>query len=312
MKFRQNEGVAERRRFPVWLILASDGKTPALNEAGGQPQVSKNFGPFANSAGTLVSLGNGDYYLPLTQDELNTPGRLTVRYQSAACLPFSFTVDVDGESVNIGSGANAVVVTVQNAETGQPVPNVLVIVRNELETSVVAWSMTDANGEIPFNLDNGTYHILIRSSAHYEPIGAQVLVVDGPETPIYQISEQASSPPHAVEGLCRVTMRVVGLDAQPVQNIEVRFQLQLASSAEVAGDVILTFFDITAKTNAAGQLVDPKTGEIGALILRSDAILPHVAAQDKRWKISCAQCRFEILEEVNVDNLDLGVKLVVA
>lgn len=44
-------------------IVAVDGINPALGEAGGQPQVSVNDGPWTNTGiGTLVAVGNGRYY----------------------------------------------------------------------------------------------------------------------------------------------------------------------------------------------------------------------------------------------------------
>jgi len=81
---KQSESTAARRRIPMHCVDATDGITPELGEAAGQPQVSKNGGTFANTAATLVSVGNGLYYVELTTGELDTLGWIVVRYKSAA------------------------------------------------------------------------------------------------------------------------------------------------------------------------------------------------------------------------------------
>jgi hypothetical protein len=86
--FVAGSGTAEHRRFFIFLVDETDGKTPELGEAGGQPQISKNGGSFANTGGTLVSVGNGCYYVELTAIELNTAGHIIVRYKSAETLEF--------------------------------------------------------------------------------------------------------------------------------------------------------------------------------------------------------------------------------
>jgi len=78
---------AQRRLF-LFLVDASDGMTPELGEAGGQPQISKNGAPFVNTAGILVAIGNGAYYVELNQAEVDTLGWILVRYKSANTAEF--------------------------------------------------------------------------------------------------------------------------------------------------------------------------------------------------------------------------------
>jgi hypothetical protein len=83
MLFKIAESTAARRRVPFYLVDATDGLTPETGEVGGQPQLSKNGGAWANTAGVLVAVGNGQYYVELTAGELDTLGRATCRYKSA-------------------------------------------------------------------------------------------------------------------------------------------------------------------------------------------------------------------------------------
>src|SRR5688572_4453002 len=109
MLFAQNEPVGQRRRFPVYLVDATDGITPETGEAGGQPQVSKNGGAFVNTAGLLVAVGNGAYYVELTAVELDSLGSVTVRYKSAATAEFSVTATVVSPAFLAAGGANLVI-----------------------------------------------------------------------------------------------------------------------------------------------------------------------------------------------------------
>lgn len=94
MFFIQSSGTAAYRRFPLYLVDATDGITAETGEAAGQPQISKNGAAFANTTATLTAIGNGAYYVELTTTELNTLGVITVRYKSAATAEFSMSARV--------------------------------------------------------------------------------------------------------------------------------------------------------------------------------------------------------------------------
>ena len=94
---RKDEPVAGRRRAYFFLVDATDGITPELGEAGGQPQISKNGAGFVNTAATLVSIGNGSYYCILSTGEVDTVGLLLVRYKSANTAEFQSLCQVIGE-----------------------------------------------------------------------------------------------------------------------------------------------------------------------------------------------------------------------
>jgi len=95
----QSEATADLRRIPFHLVDETDGITAETGETGGQPQISKNGGGFVNTSATLVSIGNGAYYVILTATELNTLGFIMVRFKSAATAEFQISVDVIAQKI---------------------------------------------------------------------------------------------------------------------------------------------------------------------------------------------------------------------
>lgn len=106
MLFVQSEGTAARRRAWVYLVDVSDGLTPETGEAGGQPQISKNGAAWGNTSATLTDVGNGTYYVELTAAELDTLGKVFIRYKSANTAEFSTVGDVVAVNVHIAPGAS--------------------------------------------------------------------------------------------------------------------------------------------------------------------------------------------------------------
>jgi hypothetical protein len=87
-RVKVSEATAARRRVYFDLRLASDGVSPALSEAGGQPQISVDGGAWTNTGiGTLTHTGNGRYYADLTTLAIGTVGQsIATRYKSANTL----------------------------------------------------------------------------------------------------------------------------------------------------------------------------------------------------------------------------------
>lgn len=86
--FKQSESTAARRYFYVHLVDATDLSTPETGESSGQTQISKNGASFASTTNTLTAIGNGTYYVALTAAELDTLGKIIVRYKSANTAEF--------------------------------------------------------------------------------------------------------------------------------------------------------------------------------------------------------------------------------
>lgn len=76
------------RRFYLFLVDVTDGITPEIGEAGGQPQISSNGSDFTPTTNTLVAMGNGAYYVELTLGEVSSVGWVLVRYKSANTAEF--------------------------------------------------------------------------------------------------------------------------------------------------------------------------------------------------------------------------------
>ncbi len=85
MRIRRSESTAALRRVPFQLVDATDGITPELGEVGGQPQISIAGAAWVNTDGVLVVIGNGRYYVELTEAETDyVEGTLIeTRYKSA-------------------------------------------------------------------------------------------------------------------------------------------------------------------------------------------------------------------------------------
>ena len=79
------EPTAALRRMFFQLVDATDGLTPETGEAGGQPQISIAGAAWANSTNTLTAIGNGRYYVQLTEAEVTQDIRTVIegRYKSA-------------------------------------------------------------------------------------------------------------------------------------------------------------------------------------------------------------------------------------
>lgn len=112
----QSEGTAARRRFPVYLVDATDGITPETGETGGQPQISKVGGAWSNTTATLTAIGNGAYYVELTAAELDTLGSFQIRFKSANTAEFN----LDGEVValNIHDAVRGGLTALPNVNSG--------------------------------------------------------------------------------------------------------------------------------------------------------------------------------------------------
>jgi hypothetical protein len=81
-------------------VPLADFSGPALNEAGGQPQVSLNGAAYDNTGiGILVAVGFGEYYAVLDSSVVLVVGdRILTRYKGAA------TAEVDGDDFTVVSG----------------------------------------------------------------------------------------------------------------------------------------------------------------------------------------------------------------
>ena len=83
----KNEATAARRRVYFHCVDATDGITPEIGEAGGQPEISIDGAGWTSAGaviGVLVAIGNGRYYATLSQAAVNLDDAvISTRYKSA-------------------------------------------------------------------------------------------------------------------------------------------------------------------------------------------------------------------------------------
>lgn len=118
MDIKKNEATATLRRVFFHLVDATAGLTPETAEAGEQPQISIAGAAWGNTTNVLVAIGNGRYYVELTQAETNqTPGTIIEsRYKSAN------TAEALGSMVQITDlSADASVIELLDAALGDKV-----------------------------------------------------------------------------------------------------------------------------------------------------------------------------------------------
>ncbi len=88
--------IAARRRVYLQLVDQTDGVTPEIGEAAGQPQLAKLGVTPTNTTALLVATdaAKGLYYVELTQVEMDTLGRSRLIYDSAATAPAEEIIEV--------------------------------------------------------------------------------------------------------------------------------------------------------------------------------------------------------------------------
>lgn len=169
------EQVDSHRRVYFHLVDDSDGMAPALDEAGGQPQISLNGAAFTSTGiSTLTHIGNGRYYALLTAGAIATPGTIIeTRYKSDAtkeCPGGSVQVvgfnpdDANGLGLayldvavssrmpNNGIGAGSVTYTVYDVDGTTPVPGVTAYAVDSTG-HIVATGVTNSSGLVSLQID---------------------------------------------------------------------------------------------------------------------------------------------------------------
>jgi hypothetical protein len=177
MLVKLNESIAERRRIYFDLRDATDGVTPVLTEAGGQPQANINgTGWFGSTLiGTLTHMGNGRYYADLTATGVATYGQVQTRYKSAATVespgetatvvgfdPYNVEISLTGQA-----GTVEFTYIVYKTDGYTPLEGAAVWVSvNEDGTERSEVKVSDALGRVKFNLYPGTYYFWRQKSGY--------------------------------------------------------------------------------------------------------------------------------------------------
>jgi len=94
-KYQQSEATADRRRMLLYLVDATDGKTPETGLSSGFTiEISKNGAAQGSGGGSITEIGDGFYYYEFTATELNTLGFIAISIRHANCRDFAGEVQV--------------------------------------------------------------------------------------------------------------------------------------------------------------------------------------------------------------------------
>jgi len=115
------------------------------------------------------------------------------------------------------SGANTVTITVDDGTN--PLEDAKVRVTKGAQSQLLA---TDANGEVEFTLDDGTWDIAITLIGY--TFTATTLVVDGNETPTYSMTANSPTPPDSP--FVNAVLQCYETDSTPKANAEVIVTVQ--------------------------------------------------------------------------------------
>jgi hypothetical protein len=189
---------------------------------------------FAMGTDTLVS--EADTVVPGVEDPSHytisfvgvTPGeyRLVLRVGViVAGIEPKVTVTSNGWSVaeaggsapGPGTGPRTVVATVRLA--GNPLEGAIVRLERGAE---FRQATTNFQGQVTFNVSDGTWIVAI--TAPGASFGGASIVVDGNESPVFNVTQDSISPP-ALPGLCTVRFSVVDR-GQPLEGAKVHVELE--------------------------------------------------------------------------------------
>jgi hypothetical protein len=253
----KNEATAAERRVYIHLVDATDGITAETGEGGGQPQLSTNGAAFGNTSATLTAIGNGAYYVELTQSEVNFTGFGLVRFKSAntaeAQVIFRTTgLDLD-DTVRAGLTA---------------LPNAAAEAAGGLYTRGTGAGQINqpANGLIDVNVENwNTTAVPAEHTAGY-PI---VTIKDGTGTG--EIDTTSGKVSIATGGILAASFAAGAIDAAAIANGAIDAATFAAGAIDAAA---IANGAIDAATFAAGAIdaAAIATGAIDADALASDAV----------------------------------------
>ena len=156
--------IAQDSWYPVILTNATDFKTPVTGKAFGDI-TCKYFKTgdtsqteFDVTADNWKEAGEGKYAIRLGAAEWIERAFYQVSISCTGCITYNFSVDT--QEYFTPSGANAVTITVEEADH-TPIPDVSVLILNSAQTVKLKSGTTDANGQVTpgFALNDGTYKI---------------------------------------------------------------------------------------------------------------------------------------------------------
>jgi hypothetical protein len=263
------QATASRRRI-FFDLRAPDGISPALTEAGGQPQVSVNGSAFsATGIGTLSAIGFGRYCADLTQAIVSSVGdEIETRYKSAV------TAESPGDSVRVvawdldtstglGVGSGLLTITVVDA-SAVPVNQAAVYLRDVNSGNIAANGSTNSSGVLVVQHPGGTFYVSAQKAGLSFPVATKALAVG--EVGTQTITGAQLVVPAATDpALCTVYM---DLRAYGAVGAGVSGSLELASVPQVFAATYQTSAAVAAVSDATGRLTWPDIPRTARVVVR--------------------------------------------
>lgn len=143
-------------------------------------------------------------------------------------------------------GAFTVTLTVRDANTLEPLPDVLVTIKNSADTAIRDQARTDADGQVVFSKDAATYKVHIAAPGYTSQVNDLTVSANTPHT--YDLDPIAIDAPSSPD-LCRV-FGYEYLNGDPVQSRQVI--ANLINAPQTTDTVILERTKVTRTTDADG------------------------------------------------------------
>ncbi|MEW6411649.1 MAG: carboxypeptidase-like regulatory domain-containing protein [Candidatus Zixiibacteriota bacterium] len=208
----------------------------------------------------------------------------------------TFGGNLDAEISGIGSGSGTYACVVQAADTSvdAAIGGVAVVIRNLEQTSLIATGLTDSDGRVSFNLDDGSY-LAIASAAGYVFAAHDTVVVNGPTVDtVFGDQFDPGAPPSP--GLCRVYGYVYTSGGEAEDDATVT--ASLASGTVLYNGVIVSPSALTTTTDEQGYfyldlipsaLLEPSGTKYEFTIARSDGVILRQRLEvpdETQWRLS--------------------------
>ena len=148
-----------------------------------------------------------------------------------------------------GAGNRAVTISVKDVDTEGPIPDAQVYVRDSTGTTIEAGSATNGNGEVVFNLWDGTYRVYISKLGNYQFTVPETLVVSGDVTETYRGHSLTPAPPPDPE-MCMIYGWLYEIGGTPW--VEQTFRVSLYSPPPNLVNIVIGTGAWTVLTDATG------------------------------------------------------------
>lgn len=197
---------------PGWVVRDKDGVKVGARSTAGVTEILEDDDVTST----------GDYLIKAAIVE-EQRGVLIVDDGESAPDYITFDINPEGpteyldqkiSTLDAGSGANTVTITLQELAGTPKIADAQVTVKNSADDTIIAQLTTDANGQVVFSLDNGSYKLHKQKLSSYSFTNPETLTVSGTTT-LTVIGTPLSVDAPAVPDICRLYIRPYNPDGTP-------------------------------------------------------------------------------------------------